>query len=607
MQVPKFNLEDMCPNPFIFICGKKGSKKTAIIKDILRQNSSSRKLIVSCYEDTRHEYSAEFYDAQIYDNGCNIKDNIKDVVTNFISEQEDLLTNISDGSLVNHQSIIVLDDVFSTTQLTAASSILSLIVEKCKRNNITCVITMQFPLGINIEVRSSFDYVFLCNEDYISNKKRLYDHYAGTFPSYQSFDSAFMQLTRNHSCEMVIRQWYGDKSFLTIHDRVRYYDCSHSLTNDIAIDMGDKLPISEFKLSDMADISSTLICGPYYNDSISLVRSIIGHYCDVPRCIIVSSNENVGQYFCNDTYRIEVWNSSNKNELNKQLRKFILQQKLNMHNSTSGSCADHKDFCADPRSIIFFDNQHEMVKTISKNSLLMDIFLNGRHKKIILIATMQYDHTFLPDVRANFDHVHLLADDNHHDLRRKYSHYGGMFPTFASFQQVFRQLTNDHMSMVIKNRGCRQSLLDKVKFYQIDHTEEEHKDSVNVTLGQYTNGIVIDSDDSSSDEESDIGYEQGRSAVCDWETDTNMDIMDIHVDDTIVPRPECQKRISSISVHKIGPSSQHSMCDHCGNSSKNNVRDMDDEHVTCFTLISSFTNVVTNVLKSCSLGSWFNK
>ena len=56
---------------------------------------------------------------------------------------------------------------------------------------ITFILTMQFPLGIGPELRSNFDYVFLLADDFVSNQKRIYDHYAGMFPNFESFRRVF--------------------------------------------------------------------------------------------------------------------------------------------------------------------------------------------------------------------------------------------------------------------------------------------------------------------------------------------------------------------------------------------------------------------------------
>ena len=51
-------------------------------------------------------------------------------------------------------------------------------------------------MGIPPEMRSNFDYIFLLAEDFISNRKRLYEHYAGMFPNFDIFQQVFTEVTK---------------------------------------------------------------------------------------------------------------------------------------------------------------------------------------------------------------------------------------------------------------------------------------------------------------------------------------------------------------------------------------------------------------------------
>ena len=59
------------------------------------------------------------------------------------------------------------------------------------------VITMQFALGIPPNLRINIDYVFILRENYISNRKRLYEHYAGMFPTFEMFAQVMDQCTED--------------------------------------------------------------------------------------------------------------------------------------------------------------------------------------------------------------------------------------------------------------------------------------------------------------------------------------------------------------------------------------------------------------------------
>jgi hypothetical protein len=79
---------------------------------------------------------------------------------------------------------------------------------------------------------------------------------------------------------------------------------------------------------------------------------------------------------------------------------------------------------------------------------------------------MQYPLGITPNMRSNFDYVFILADDYISNMKRIYEHYAGMFPDFNSFRQVFKQLTDDYGAMVIKNRGVKRNIFEKIGWYK---------------------------------------------------------------------------------------------------------------------------------------------
>ena len=102
----------------------------------------------------------------------------------------------------------------------------------------------------------------------------------------------------------------------------------------------------------------------------------------------------------------------------------------------------------------------------SKDEQLLNLFFNSKSHHLTYVLTMQYPLGLSPEIRSEFDYIFLFADDNIPNLKRIYEHYAGFFPDFNSFLQVFHQLTADYGCMVIKTRGIRTSILDKIAFYK---------------------------------------------------------------------------------------------------------------------------------------------
>ena len=65
------------------------------------------------------------------------------------------------------------------------------------------IITMQYPLGIPPNLRTNIDYVFILRENIVGNRKRIYDNYAGMFPSFEVFCQVMDQCTENYECLVI--------------------------------------------------------------------------------------------------------------------------------------------------------------------------------------------------------------------------------------------------------------------------------------------------------------------------------------------------------------------------------------------------------------------
>jgi hypothetical protein len=81
------------------------------------------------------------------------------------------------------------------------------------------MITMQFALGIPPNLRTNIDYVFILRENIISNRKRIYDHYAGMFSTFDEFCQVMDACTENFECLVINNNSKSNK----IEDQVFWY------------------------------------------------------------------------------------------------------------------------------------------------------------------------------------------------------------------------------------------------------------------------------------------------------------------------------------------------------------------------------------------------
>ena len=81
------------------------------------------------------------------------------------------------------------------------------------------MLTMQYALGIPPNLRTNIDYIFILRENYVSNRKRLYEHYAGMFPTFEMFCQVMDQCTENYECLVISNNSRSNK----LEDQIFWY------------------------------------------------------------------------------------------------------------------------------------------------------------------------------------------------------------------------------------------------------------------------------------------------------------------------------------------------------------------------------------------------
>lgn len=150
---------------------------------------------------------------------------------------------------------------------------------------------------------------------------------------------------------------------------------------------------------------------------------------------------------------------------------------------------------------VVFDNV--MMNKVTKNKAVNDLLLNSHNYNIGYILSVQTPLGVKPSIRNKLDYVFLLADESVHDKKKLFDNYGGMFPSYASFEAVFTACTADKGSMVIDNVVCTNEVAGKIFW----HTSTVVK-RICVTLNNLSEDFVSDSE---SESESESEFEDNAS------------------------------------------------------------------------------------------------
>jgi len=102
----------------------------------------------------------------------------------------------------------------------------------------------------------------------------------------------------------------------------------------------------------------------------------------------------------------------------------------------------------------------------TKDVHIKEFFLNGRHKDIMFMITMQYVMGIPPLFRTNIDYVFILREPYVQNRRKIYDNFAGMFPTFEAFCQVMDQCTENYECLVLHCNSKSNKLEDQIFYYK---------------------------------------------------------------------------------------------------------------------------------------------
>ena len=121
-------------------------------------------------------------------------------------------------STIDGRAFVILDDCLYDNSW-AREKLMRLLFMNGRHWKILLVITMQYPLGVPPNLRTNIDYTFILREPYINNRRRIYENYAGMFPTFESFCQVMDQCTENYECLVISNNARSNK----LDDQIFWY------------------------------------------------------------------------------------------------------------------------------------------------------------------------------------------------------------------------------------------------------------------------------------------------------------------------------------------------------------------------------------------------
>ncbi len=205
--------------PVIVLIGRRDTGKSFLVKDLLYHHQDIPiGTVISGTEEGNGFYSNMVPKLFIH-NEYNTA-----IIENILKRQKTVLKQIKREmetyrrSNIDPRAFVILDDCLFDSAWTK-DKMMRLLFMNGRHWKIMLIITMQYPLGIPPNLRTNIDYVFILREPYLSNRKRIYENYAGMFPTFESFCQVMDQCTENYECLVINNNAKSNK----LHDQIFWY------------------------------------------------------------------------------------------------------------------------------------------------------------------------------------------------------------------------------------------------------------------------------------------------------------------------------------------------------------------------------------------------
>jgi hypothetical protein len=205
--------------PVVVLIGRRDTGKSFLVRDLLYyQQDIPIGTVISGTEEGNGFYGKMVPKLFIH-NEYNTA-----IVENILKRQRSVLKQIKKEidtfkrSTIDPRTFVILDDcLYDNTW--ARDKMMRLLFMNGRHWKVMLLITMQYPLGIPPTLRTNIDYVFILREPYIANRKRIYENYAGMFPTFESFCQVMDQCTENFECLVINNNSKSNK----LQDQVFWY------------------------------------------------------------------------------------------------------------------------------------------------------------------------------------------------------------------------------------------------------------------------------------------------------------------------------------------------------------------------------------------------
>lgn len=183
----------------ICLIGTRGSGKSVAVKSLCYHFKNIPRFVVVSKTERNNKFFSDFIPKK-----CIHYDWDATLIPKIFETQDVLIEKYGKEDIRTHV-VLILDDCLCDKKIWKDPYIAELLMNG-RHRNITFIFTLQYPIGITPELRGNIDFPFIYVQESPSDKKKIFEHYVGSFENFKQFQVVLDATTEDYHCMVVNRK-----------------------------------------------------------------------------------------------------------------------------------------------------------------------------------------------------------------------------------------------------------------------------------------------------------------------------------------------------------------------------------------------------------------
>lgn len=220
LKLRKFDMSSIPEDKVVVFVGKRGQGKSWLVKDLMYYHQDIPIGVVISPTESVNNFYSDIVPKQFIHEECTTE-----ILDKIMNRQKLIIKRIhkeqrctGEPSKIDPRAFLILDDCLFDDRWTRDKQ-MRYVFMNGRHVKLLTLITSQYAMGLPPNLRTNIDYTFILKENNYANRKRLYENYAGMFPTFESFCSVLDQTTQNYECLVINNNSNSNK----LEDQVFWY------------------------------------------------------------------------------------------------------------------------------------------------------------------------------------------------------------------------------------------------------------------------------------------------------------------------------------------------------------------------------------------------